>query len=500
MRKLLLLVLICSCCFLSAKTHVLPSLEVLGEGQVKIPLGPRGALSFESTEVRDSLPDFIPSTQQLLPMQADESLPALRGRFSADLSIAPSFTLSASLYHLHPKLEFVRAEACDKFFTKGFSHQDYQLGAAIQAHRSFKLTTALRYQDAGAKGYQSNAFLFNMAFDLDDLQDKTWLLRDLHTRLWWENSSHHYDSLSTKHQQPGIWHRHTVSLKGHKIENLLGTSLGRFAALSAYHTPIGYKELRLQKLGLMSDMSHILPVVDIYWQHSPTPKWLLSVANIPTLKHYNRSMFLADYHWAEQTDKGRAQMAPLNLQLKLQRALPSLFGSYSYRDSSPQNSVSLGIYSSYIYNAPVLVAKGNAALPYLNLEPKWHNRLQLSSLLSFPWFTLNQSLCANLEHLPHQNHIRTPYSPVFEAITSLRHERQDYDLYLQFKQSYNCKDHLGRSLPEALSLDLGGSWMPLPHLKLKAELINLLGRPLVVFNGLPTQNQEFRLGVQYLWR
>ncbi|HAN40715.1 MAG TPA: hypothetical protein DCQ12_02155, partial [Candidatus Cloacimonas sp.] len=108
--------------------------------------------------------------------------------------------------------------------------------------------------------------------------------------------------------------------------------------------------------------------------------------------------------------------------------------------------------------------------------------------------------CANLEHLPHQNHIRAPYSPVFEATTSLRHEQQDYALYLQFKQSYNCKDHLGRSLPEALSLDLGGSWMPLPHLKLKAELINLLGRPLVVFNGLPTQNQEFRLGVQYLWR
>ena len=73
------------------------------------------------------------------------------------------------------------------------------------------------------------------------------------------------------------------------------------------------------------------------------------------------------------------------------------------------------------------------------------------------------------------NHLQlTPYSPIFEATTSLRHERQDYALYLQFKQSYNCKNHLGRSLPEALSLDLGGSWMPLPHLKLKAELINLL--------------------------
>lgn len=500
MRKLLLFILLCVCFSLAAKPHVLPSLEVLGEGQVKIPLGPRGALSFEGVEVRDSLPDFIPSTQQILPMKPREELPTLRGRFAADLSIAPSFKLSASLYHLHPRLEFVRADVYDKFFRKGFSHQDYMLGAAIQAHDALKINTALRYQDASAKGYQSNAFLWGIAFDLDDLLDKNWPLKDIHTSLWWENSSHCHDSLSTKHRHPGIWHHHTISLKDHTVENLFGTSLGRFAALSAYHTPWEYKELKLQKLGLMSDMSHILPVVDVYWQHSPSPKWLLSAANAPTLKHYNRSMFLADYHWAAQTDKGRARMVPLNLQLKLQRALPSLFGSYSYQDKSPQNSVSLGIYSSFIYNAEVLIQTQDAALPYLNLEPKWHNRLQIAAMLRFPWFALNQSLSANLEHLPHQNHIRAPYSPIFEADTSLCHERQDYNLYLQFKQSYNCKDHQGRSLPEALSLDLGGSYLLLPQLRLKAEISNLLGRSLIVFNGLPQQNQEFRLGAQYLWR
>ena len=249
----------------------------------------------------------------------------------------------------------------------------------------------------------------------------------------------------------------------------------------------------------MSDMSHILPAVDLFWQHSPSPKWLLSVANVPTLEHYSRSSFLADYHWAGQTNKGRAQMAPLNLQIKLQRSLPALFGSYSYMDNSPQNSVSLGINSSYIYNAEVLIQK-QAALPYLNLEPKWHNWLQIASLLKFPWFSLNQSLSVNLEHLPHQNHIRAPYSPIFEANTSLRHEQQDFALCLQFNQSYNIKDHQGRSLPEALSLDLGGSYQLFPQIQLKAEILNLLGRPLIVFNGLPVQNQEFRLGVQYLWR
>ena len=499
MRKLLPIILLCICFPLVAKTHVLPSLEVLGEGQVKIPLGPRGALSFEGVEVRDSLPDFIPSTQQILPMKAQDALPPLRGRFAADLSIAPSFKLSASLYHLHPNLEFVRADIHDKFFKKGFSHQDYLLGAALQAYDKLKIDTALRYQDASAKGYQSNAFLFSLAFDLNDIQDKGWHLREIHTRLWWENSSHHYDGLSTKHQRPGVWHHHTVSVENHTIENLFGTSLGRFAALSAYRTPIEYKDLKLQRVGLMSDMSHILPAVDLFWQHSPSPKWLLSVANVPTLEHYSRSSFLADYHWAGQTDKGRAQMAPLNLQIKLQRSLPALFGSYSYMDNSPQNSVSLGINSSYIYNAEVLIQK-QTALPYLNLEPKWHNWLQIASLLKFPWFSLNQSLSVNLEHLPHQNHIRAPYSPIFEANTSLRHEQQDFALCLQFNQSYNIKDHQGRSLPEALSLDFGVSYQLFPQIQLKAEILNLLGRPLIVFNGLPVQNQEFRLGVQYLWR
>lgn len=500
MRKLPILVLLCLCGFLAAKPHVLPSLEVLGEGQVKIPLGPRGALSFESAELRDSLPDFIPSTQQFLPMQAQEELPKLKGRFAADLSIAPSFKLSASLYNLHPRLEFVRVDVHDKFYSKGFNHQDYMLGTAFQAHDDLKIATALRYQDASAKGYQGNAFLFSVAFDLDELQDNSWLLKDIHTRLWWENSSHFHDGLSTKHMQPGLWHSHTISFNNHAIDNLLGTSLGRFAMLSTWRTQMGYKDFKLQKFGLMSDMSHILPAIDIYWQHSPSRKWLLSVANVPTLKHYTRSMLLADHHWAGQTDQGCAQMAPLNLQINLQRSLPALFGYYSYWDNSPQNNISVGIYSSYIYNAEVLFQKQTEPIPLLSLQPKWHNRMQVAALLKLPWFTLNQSLSANLEHLPHQNHIRAPYSPIFEANTSLRRERQDYTLFLQFKQSYNCKDHQGRSLPEALSLDLGGSWNPLPQLRLQAEILNLLGRSLVIFNGLPVQNQEFRLGVQYLWR
>lgn len=500
MRKLLPLILLSLCGFLTAQPHVLPSLEVLGEAQVKIPLGPRGALSFEGAEVRDSLPDFLPPTQQILSRQKQEELSKLRGRFAAGLSIAPSFRLCTSLYHLHPKLELVRADIQDKFYKKGFSHQDYLLGAAYETHNDHPLAVSLRFQDASANGYQSNAFLFSIAFDLDELKDKGWLLTDMHTRLWWENSSHFHAGQSTKHHQPGFWHNHTVTYNNHTVDNLLGTSLGRFALLSSYHTQTSYKDLKLQKLGLMSDMSHILPAVDIFWQHNPNPRLMLSLANVPTLKHYNRSLLLADYHWAGQTDRGRAQMSPLNLQFKLQRALPALFGSYCYQDNSPQNSISASINSRYIYNAAVLVQGQAEPIPFLSLQPKWHNSLQIASLLKFPAFTLNQSLCANLEHLPHQNHIRAPYSPIFETNTLLSHERQDYALFLQFNQSYNCKDHLGRKLPEALRLDLGGSWNPLPHLSLKAEMLNLLGRSLVVFNGLPVQNQEFRLGVQYLWR
>lgn len=501
MKRLALFILLCMSYLLIAQSHELPSLEVLGEGQMKIPLGPRTSLPFHALAIQDSLPDFIPFIHQNLSIQTPEEMPSLKARLAADFVTALSFKLSASLYHLHPKLDFVRADIQDRFFKGGFTHQDYMLGAAFDADSTLSLNLLLRYQDASVKSYQSNAFIFSVDFDTQDMQEDAWLLQDIHTRLWWENSSHYHGKVSTKHIEPGFWHRHTLFVKDHSVDNLLGTSLGRFAILSSYHSQLEYLGFKLQRAGLMSDMNHLLPALDLYWQKNLNPEWLLSFSNLPTLKQYNRSNILAEYHWAGQANKGAAQMAPLNLEFKLQHALPSFFGcSLSYLDNSPQNNVSMALKSSYIYNAAVLKQKIGTKIPLLSLQPKWLHAIQMGSMLRLPWGTLQQDLNINLEHLPHQSLIRAPYSPLIEANTSFIYENDDYVLNVSFSQGYFSKDHQGRSLPEALHLDLGASWYLMPQLILKAEFTNLLAKPFISFNHLPTQTQEFRIGAQYLWR
>ncbi len=501
MRKLATIILLCFSSYLLAQSHVLPSLEVLGEAPIKIPLGPKTSLPFVSAEAQDSLPDFYFSSVPNLQTISLPKNPALKGRFAARLTSAGRLGLSASLYNPYPKLSHAKMDIYDEFLSRGFHQQNYQIGASVLADSTLDLDVFMSYKSSSAKAYQADAFTLSAAFTVDDIAETDIFLKDIHNRFWWETSFQNYGSKDSKHQNPGFWHSSSIQFEDHVIDSSVGTSMGRLAIQSSYRSNLEYQGVTLLKAGLMSDMYHLLPYLDVYWQKSINPDLLLIAANNPSLKSYKRSSLLEEYPWAGQNRKGRAQMSPINLNFRAQHALPTILGqSLSLEEYHPQNHVAIQVQSAYIYNDVVLVQNPSATLPALSLQSAWKNSVDIQGSVTLPWGMVTQSIKTNLEYLPHQNMIRKPYSPLVELKTAFIHEKETYQASINLNQHYFMKDQQGRPLSKAIDLSLLGSWKLMPGWKLCAEWRNIFGLAHTEFKGLPLPKREVLLGVQYLWR
>ena len=477
----------------------------MGEGKVQMPLAQRGTPLFQAAVPVDSLPYFTPSS---LPWYSGSILPfypPLKGRLQARLGTDWSAGIGARLYRLHPMLPHVVLDTDYDFLPQSFVSQRYSLYAEAVPDSSLEFQTLIKYLVSDADAYHNNAFTMIFIHNADSLRDRSWGLRKVRNRLWWENSSQLHTGYRDRHTVPGFWHSHSLSIDNHHLDNQFGSSMGRFSISSAFAIPYGIKGVRKLSAGFMSDMYHLLPLVNIHYEKAIAPRLRLQAGNYPELLPITRTELLEQFPWAGQARLGRPRMSPLDFRLRLEMDLPGRQPSSSRQSpaqdpDAAQPSISLCLRNSYHYNEPVLRQAGGSAIPSQRFEPLWHNSLSASARIKLPWAWLDQALSLELRHLPHQNGIRAPYSPMITSSTSLRYTSARLEASAELLQLYHRKDQFGGKLPEFIDLNLSASYLLCKRISLVAQLQNLLGNRLFYWKGLPPKKRELSLGVIYLWK
>ena len=501
MRRTLIVTFTLLLALLSAQPRQLPVVEIQGEGQVKIPLSQRGPLQFVAEAPRDSIPYLTPTT---LPMALGTfGLPRarLKGAFEARMGTDFTLDLKARLHGLHPALPYLRVNIEEQALPNSFDRQSFEAFAKVVPDSTMEFDTRLRWQSADAAAYQQSAF--NLAFfhRADSLRDRNWVLRNLSSSLWWENSSQLHDGSRTRHHNPGFWHSHSLETGKHRVDSRFGSSMGRFGLGSVYELPLKYPGLKKAQAGLMTDFRHLLPMLEVSYEKVFNPRFRLVAGNYPSLEPLTRSELAELYPWAGQPRLGRMPMSPLDLRIAVDHTLPPLFGLQpGPREKTPQNSLRISWRSAYDYNRPVLRAATVAATPVVSMEPAWNNALSADARIRLPWGWLEQTLSLPLEHLPHQRLIRSPYSPMLTASTAFTYKIGTFDASIRLAQYLHQEDQLGHNLPEVSDLSIKAAYSPCPALQLTAELLNVFNTPRHLWKGLPDQGRELRVGARYLWR
>ncbi|MCB5229171.1 MAG: hypothetical protein LHW44_03755 [Candidatus Cloacimonetes bacterium] len=487
------------CGMLVAQTSELPVVEIMGDAQVKIPLAKRSSLPFTIITHSDSLGPFFPVGIPPIPKPASPYKKPLKGWFSGRVNTDWNVFAQGSLYNLHRRVPHLRVDLENRFLPDHFKHMDHQAFASLVFDDTFQPKSRLHYQHSSADQYVANALYLSASHHADSLSDKGITLHQVDTRLWWENTWQRNASERDYHLNPGFWNSHRLQYEDHLVDTHLGSAMGRFAIASAYHVTLRFSGLMKASLGLMSDLHHVLPQIQVHYERPLSPSLLLQAGNYPGMQPLTRSQLMQQYPWGIQPTLGSIPFSPLDMKAQITYTLPPIWKDiYSHQSPQPLNNITGGIRSAYTYNQPVL-KEGNTPIPIISLEPAWNHSLSCNALFRLPWGVLRQELAFNLNYLPHQGGIRAPYSPRFISQTSFSYQYRKLVANLILDQCYNQKDHQKRNLPEVIDLSLTTQYRYSPALWFEGGLQNILNKAHIQWEGLPTEGRKLYLQAKYIW-
>lgn len=499
---LLILSLVVFVC-LGAQTQ-LPDLEIRGDVSIRLPLSKRPFLVGEYKGAIDSLSAFLPLLHGA-PSTVVTTHRAHQRRVTIDMNVAPTLATNVfvSAYNFHDNLEHIRADVRMNRVKARWFEQSWGLYGVNSLLNGFPIQHSIRYQYARTPSYYSESFAFINRIVLPDFKVANLSINGLDTRIVYQSLDQKVEATSIDDTHIDITHKHRISLDEHAVDNEMDIVSGGTGLASTYSLVIPWIGGIDTRLGLMTNMLHLNPVIDISKTFWIKPDLYVRILNSPVIIPHERSELMTNFLWAAQPQKGYMGMRPVSLSASVGK---TLFGSnhavmpVSTKPRQRKNEVYLAHKLIYEYHKPVLTAGAFAAVPSVLFADVLENTTSIGAKVNFNNISISQDLSVHMGHLAEYSFTPIPYVPILQAKTALSTKIHDVKTMISLEQGYWGKDHNRNSLPAVFDLSARAEYDLNRAVKIYAILGNVIHTPKRQWASLPGNGRNIRFGFQYVVR
>lgn len=475
---------------LAGQTQTLPDISVSGESEIKPHLQKRILPFSAALEKPDSLSGFLPQSLDL-PLPDNRPIPKnLHGFLLAEGNSDLGFDTYLSYYPHLARLRRIshqfnyQVPQFNSITDTRYLKHSFTAGMAISD--SVPLVIKADYFDSHRVQYAAKVMEFSLdnhipRFHLGKLHFRELTLQaaysDMHQQLL--HSEAEYADLNIRLSATGKYRG--LDIKS-KYQNSFGVG-GAYIAPALNWEPWGIKELRA---AFIADSGQLLPSLEFHSRTALSEGLSLIITSDPSLGTQSRFDQLNRHPWLQLNRHPQITKTPLDLTatLELLQAGNNVLSSSRFLIS---NRLAYSLDARLLKSSSVF---GVAATENADL-------LQNSTGLSYLYRNRNlvwrQAANVDLAYLSDRDYERAPYISLFTIDSQLGYTYQRWHFEAEFIQHYNSHNHLGKSLPEALILNLCAEF----HIKrtiLYLALNNLLDKQQYQFSEYPASGVNLYFG------
>lgn len=474
---------------LSGQPQILPPVEIGSDAAVKAPLLKK-QLSFPEEVPADSLPSFIPRKLDLehIPTpRAGKTLRPLHLFLSGDTSRKADLILN-----IHPASDHIPLAGFEAGIKKpGGDHSFLDLGTHIQTRfsKSFSLLHNILYQESAADSFASAAIGYEISNFTQSIGLGASLFRDLRTHLRLEGHEQEIGSADYPDLSFGFTHSHNFSWKWIGLENEFIWQEDDQGLAIKFRVPETMLKSADAGIGLMTDLNHVLPAVDLHKRLELAPRLYLELSNVSSITSWSHKELVNDRPWSALPDDIPLSLKPLDLSLRAFKI---------FQTEGLLQLASLSHNSSFTMDQAILKTLPGGDGTAVFFQDRMVNYTSLDLHFNLWGLMLEQSLGLDLSRLPEENWATLPYSPLFTVTTSFGRSWERFSCGAGIDQHYHIEDDTGNELPSIIDLNLGLEYQLSKDFSLEASLSNLLDHQYRDYGSLPRSGREFSLSLRYL--
>lgn len=497
MKRLILLLIICSVHLLAAQIQVLPDLEIEGESNVKIFLYKKALpYSFAST-LADGLATFLPMQLPSAP-QSGVSISTPPLRHYLHLEGSSRFEADAH-YRYHPEYQFIDALGLSASYQAPKSHllsRHATLRGDWSLPHELNLRTQLLLYKEEARAMQSEYLGGQMILQARDLHIAGLSFSQFNNELRLHQLEQQNLGLDYQSKGLGWYHHSTLKIKDLHWGNAIHLNSGKAAVHSQLTLPIELFDT--SSIHLIYDGYHLMPSFGFHYEQVSGYGQLFTVSNAPQSMPNHYAEALDQYRWVAFGKFRQTNGIPLNLQFKYELLQPweaeFQFTGMEFSNRSRYYSYLPMLQDGLCRDLPHNLYRDAPLLYYADV---FENSTVMEAHFGEAPFSLKQGLEFTLAYLPKRDWRPQTYKPLLSVSTCASFDQAPYHAALGLDQHYFSEDERQKALPELFDLSLQAAYDIAAHSKLYVRVQNLLNSPIRAHSALPKAGASVYLGMSH---
>ncbi len=286
-------------------------------------------------------------------------------------------------------------------------------------------------------------------------------------------------------------HSSKISISGKSFGLALDSRRKATALKLDYYDPISLPQHIHTSIGLMTDLSNLIPFVEFSYSHILAQGKILTVSSRPAIS--TATSFIPDLEmpYSNLSRKFHQTLTPLDLNL-----------AYSQETLIPEfpilTSLGASYNMTYRVNEALPTDRIGSDIPLITYRDVYRNILNLNATAEKGTLKFEQNLTMNIASLPENNWRRLPYQGLVELSSKLNATYGKLDAGVSLLQSYNRVDHNYRHLSEKLDLALSFTYKLCSRVHILGSISNLLNTDTSSWSEIPADKRELWLGFRYM--
>ena len=286
-------------------------------------------------------------------------------------------------------------------------------------------------------------------------------------------------------------HSSKISVSGKSFGLALDSRRKATAIKLDYYDPISLPQPIHTGIGLMTDLSSLIPFVEFSYSHILAQGKIITVSSRPAISTASSFIPGLEMPYSDLSRRFHQTLTPLDLNL-----------AYSQEAIIPAfpilKSFGASYNMTYGVNEALPTDVFGSDIPLITYRDVYRNILSLNATAEKGTLKFEQNLTLNIASLPENNWRRLPYQGLVELSSKLNATYGKLDAGVSLLQSYNRVDHYYRHLSEKLDLALNFTYKLCSRVHILGSLSNLLNTDNSSWSEIPSDKRELWLGFRYM--